>query len=135
MINASESIYSFSNILLRESGMRYTTEYEIIMKDGEAEVSLYGIKYTGGEDRRELYKRAMCSKETVLDLLNDCRFLSWNGFFGKHPRSVRDGTMFTLDAVVNQEEKIHAVGSENFPEHYRDFVNGLNSVFDNESEE
>ena len=127
---ASERIDSFGIILLRESRMRSTTEYEIVMKDEGAEISLYSIVYSSGEDRRELCKRAVCSTESFLKLLNDCRLLSWDGFFGAHPKSVHDGMMFSLDATVNREEKIHANGSENFPKHYRDFVNGLNSVLD-----
>ncbi len=127
-INASGKIDSFGVVLLRETRMRSITEYEIITKDGEAEVSLYGLILSGKGDRRELYKRAVCSKESFLKLLNDCSVLSWNGFVGKHPKSVCDGTMFSLDCVVNREEKIHATGSENFPHHYREFVNGLNTI-------
>ena len=37
-------IVSFDKVTLRESGMRYTVEYEIVTKDGIAEVSLYSIR-------------------------------------------------------------------------------------------
>ncbi len=39
-------IVSFEIVTLRTSGMRYTGETEIVMKDGKAEVSQYGIRYT-----------------------------------------------------------------------------------------
>ncbi len=124
-------INSFSIVTLRETGMRGSTEYEIVMKDDEAEVSFYWIKYTQGEDSRELDKRAVCDKDIFLKLLNDCNILSWNGFSGKHPKGVLDGIMFKFDAVVNQEEKIYASGSANFPKHYRDFTSGLYAILNN----
>ena len=124
----NKKIESFSIVTLRETGMRGSSEFEIVMKDDEAEVSLYRIKYTQGKDIRELDKRAVCSKETVIKLLNDCNILSWNGFVGKHPKGVLDGIMFTFEAMVDQGEKIYAHGSENFPKHYRDLTNVLYKI-------
>ena len=124
----NKKIESFSIVTLRETGMRGSSEFEIVMKNDEAEVSLYSIKYTQGKDIRELDKRAVCSKETVIKLLNDCNILSWNGFVGKHPKGVLDGIMFTFEAMVDQGEKIYAHGSENFPKHYRDLTNVLYKI-------
>ena len=124
----NKNIESFSIVTLRETGMRGSSEFEIVMKNDEAEVSLYSIKYTQGKDIRELDKRAVCSKETVIKLLNDCNILSWNGFVGKHPKGVLDGIMFTFEAMVDQGEKIYAHGSENFPKHYRDLTNVLYKI-------
>ena len=70
----------------------------------------------------------MCSTDTVLELLNKCRILSWDGFNGPHPKNVKDGIMFTLKATVNEGKKIYATGSQNFPKHYRDFRDGLNAL-------
>ena len=123
-----EPTTSFETVLLRQSGMRGTTEHEMVMKDGKAEVSLYRIRYTDGEDQRVLEERSVCSPEEVLTLLNNCNLLSWNGFRGPHPKHVKDGIMFTLDAVVNDNRKIHAEGSENFPKHYREFTDGLYTI-------
>ncbi|MCR5150669.1 MAG: hypothetical protein K6B52_05545 [Clostridiales bacterium] len=118
-------IVSFEIITLRTSGMRYTGETEILMKDGKAEVSQYAIMFSQDEDRRKLEKRAICDEQTMLKLLNDCKLLSWDGFKGPHPKGVLDGTIFSLNAVVNGNVKIYASGSENFPKHYRDFTDGL----------
>jgi hypothetical protein len=126
--NRNGKIGSFDIITLRETGMRGSKEYEIVMKDGKAEVSFYRIKYTQGKDCRVLDRRAVCSVETVIGLLNDCNILSWNGFVGKHPKGVLDGIMFTFEAIVDQGEKIYAHGSENFPKHYRDLRNGLYEI-------
>ena len=40
----SEKIESFDIVTLRLSGMRFTTEYEIVMKGKDAELTEYGIR-------------------------------------------------------------------------------------------
>ena len=124
---------TFEIVTLRESGMRGSWEYEIVMKDGRAEVSLYMIRYTGGDDERELSLRAECGADEMITLLNDCRILSWDGFNGPHPKGVRDGIMFRFSATVNGGEKITASGSQNFPRRYRDFTDGLYGILHRES--
>ena len=119
------NITSFEIVKLHTIGMRYINDYEIVMKESEAEVSKYGNRYSGPEDIRIPEIQVTCSEKEVLKLLNDCKLLSWDGFYGKHPKGVRDGTMFRLEAVVNGSRKIHASGSQNFPRHYRDFTDGL----------
>ena len=42
---ASQKIESFEIVTLRLSGMRFTTEYEIVMKGKDAEVVEYAIRY------------------------------------------------------------------------------------------
>ena len=121
-------IVSFDVVTLRESGMRYVVEYEIVMKEDKAEVSQYGIRFSKGEDQRILEKRAVCDAEAIIKLLNDCALLSWDGFNGPHPKNVRDGIMFNLKATVNEGKKIYAAGSENFPRHYRELRDGIYSI-------
>ena len=123
-------IVSFEIVTLRISGMRFENEYEIVMNEGRAQVSRYGIRFTRDEDPRVLEARAECGEETVLGLLNDCKLLSWDGFHGKHPKDVRDGTMFTLKATVNGDKRIYADGSENFPRHYRELTDGLRELLE-----
>ena len=118
-------IESFEIISLRLSGMRYTTDYEIVRRGNDAELSQYSVRFTQTERTRCLEKRVVVSAKAVLQLLNDCKILAWNGFHGAHPRFVKDGTMFSLEAIVNDGAKIRADGSENFPRHYRDFTNAL----------
>lgn len=127
------AITSFERVTLRLSGMRSVTEYELVRKDGRAEVSQYGVRFSQKEDRRVLERRALCDEDTVLTLLNDCALLSWDGFNGPHPKGVLDGTMFTLKAVVNGDKTISAQGSENFPQHYREFIDGLCMILKNQS--
>ena len=92
---SSGKIVSFDTVTLRESGMRYVIEYEILMKADHAEVSRYGIRFARNEDQRILEKRAVCSTDTVLELLNKCNF-------PKHYRDFRDG-LNALSEVKNNE--------------------------------
>ena len=135
IINLFVKIKSFETVTLHTSGMRHVTDYEIVMNGDEAEVSQYAVGYRDGEKVRQLEKRAVCDRETVLQLLNGCCVLSWNGFHGRHPRGVRDGTMFTFRATVNGGEKISADGSQNFPKHFRDFTKGLYEILNGKASE
>lgn len=118
-------IESFEILTLHTSDMRYYADVEIVKKGDTAEVSQYQIRHRYPENERILEKRVLVSHTMVLKLLNECKLISWDGFHGKHPRGVLDGTMFSLNAVVNGGKKIRADGSQNFPKHYRDFTDGL----------
>lgn len=124
----TEKITSFEIVTLRLSGMRFTTEYEIVMKDKEAEVVEYAIRYEKNEDKRIPQRQTVCSADRILKLLNDCELVSWDGFHGKHPKNVKDGIMFSLNATVNGDRKIRAEGSENFPNHFRELRDGLHAI-------
>ena len=126
-IRKPEMAESFESITLRLSGMRFCIEYEVLMKDDLTEVVKYGIRFENGEDKRIVELKNTCEKERILKLINDCDLLSWDGFVGNHPKNVSDGIMFTMNAIIN-ERKIYAHGSENFPEHYREFIDGLTEI-------
>ena len=123
----AEKIESFETVTLRISGMRGTTDYEIVMKGNAAEVTEYRIR-SDKDEKRVPERQATCSAETVIKLLNDCELTAWDGFHGKHPSGVKDGIMFSLKATVNNGRKIKADGSENFPKHFREFRNGLHAL-------
>ena len=124
------SIDSLERLTLRETGMRFCEEYEIICKGEEAEVTLYGIRFNRGEDIRIPEKRKTHPAAAVLELVNSCGVASWNGFHGAHPKGVLDGTMFRLEALANGGARICAEGSQNFPRKYRDFTNGLRELLE-----
>ena len=109
--------------------MRYVNEYEIIMKDGKVEVSKYGFNHSNNEKKRILEKSKECTKEQILKLINDCHLMSWDSFYGKHPKGVRDGTMFNFNAIVNGNRHITASGSQNFPKNYKVFVQWIYELF------
>ncbi len=130
---AMKKIESFEVVTLYENGMRFSSVYEIVPRGENAEVSKYEKRYSGEKDERVLVKRAEISADEALELLNDCGLLSWNGFCGAHPRGVRDGIAFRLEAKVNGGEMIHADGSQYFPKNYRTFRDGLYQIlFKNE---
>ncbi len=127
--HSTKEISSFEIVTLHTSGMRYITDHEIVAKgDDKAEVTRYSIRFSDGKDIRIPEKQAVTGMDDVLKILNDCRMLSWDGFFGKHPKNVRDGEMFRLDASVNGGRTIHASGSENFPKDYRKFKDWLYEI-------
>ena len=123
-----EQITSFSTISLRISGMRSTEIYEILSRGGEAEISHYLLRYRNGEDERELQKRVAVPAADMIEVLNLCGVIKWDGFSGKNPPGLLDGTMFSFRAAVNDDRKICARGSNNFPRHYRDFTDALHRV-------
>ena len=129
-----EIIVSFESVEFRLSGMRFTNIYEIFNKEGKAELSLYNLFYCAEseEDRKRLEKRVVTDSKTIIDLLNDCGIIKWDGFSGANPRGVRDGYMFTFTAVVNDGRRIYANGSNNFPKHYHDFTNKLTELLSEE---
>lgn len=111
--------------------MRVTEQYEILLSGDKAEVSLYFLSYENREEKYNLQKRATVSESEMLDVLNQCGVLKWNGFSGKNPPHVLDGVMFRFTAVVNDGRKIIANGSNNFPKHYREFTSALRNVLNN----
>jgi hypothetical protein len=127
-IFGKETITSFENVTLRISGMRAASEYVIVMKDGMAELSEYNGFHQDEGDAGTPRKRVTCGADRVLKLMNGCGLLSWDGFHGKHPKGVRDGTAFILKAAVNGGKTIFAHGSQNFPAHYREFTDGVRDI-------
>ena len=128
MFGKEERIDSFTKITLRESGMRGTWEYEVISKGDEAEVTLYVHRYVDSERRREAEETHTCSKDEIVELLNQTGVMKWDGFHGKHPKHVLDGIMFGFTAEVNDGKTIHADGSQNFPNGYHDFERRISEI-------
>lgn len=120
-----ETITSFGKIRLRISGMRITEVYEILCRGDEAELSQYWLRYENHEDKYILQKRAIVPAADIVGVLNQCGVMKWDGFSGKNPPGVLDGTMFRFTATVNGDRSICADGSNNFPKHYRDFTDAL----------
>ena len=131
VLNLFRRIRSFETVTLHTSGMRHVTDYEIVNRGDEAEISQYAVGYCDGEEVRQLQKRAVCSAKRALKLMNKCRLLSWDGFNGKRPTGIKDGTIFILKANVNEGKEIYATGSQRFPRHYRVFKDGLNEILNN----
>ncbi|MBQ6478573.1 MAG: hypothetical protein IJI44_04300 [Erysipelotrichaceae bacterium] len=133
MLFKKKKIDTFERIDLRISGMRYMQEYEIVAAEEGTELLFYENGYQ--DENRVPQSRIRCDREEILNLLNSCDILCWDGFFGKHPRYVSDGEMFLFTAIVDEGKKIRAEGSENFPKHFSEFRKGLREILEREDEE
>lgn len=102
--------------------------YQFADEDDATELRYYREVYSGEETVPALENSAVCDKQVVIALLNTCNIMCWDGFHGKHPRNVKDGTMFIFTATVNGGKTIHAEGSANFPKGYHEFVKALNEM-------
>ena len=131
MMFTRTKIVSVQELRLHLNTMRSETEYELVQAEEGLQLTLYAFRYTDGEKRRYTEKTVSCDQETVLALLNDCSIASWNGFHGKHPHGVLDGTVFRFNALVNDGVSIQAEGSQNFPGHFQELRQGLSSLLQN----
>lgn len=123
---AVKEIKTVEMLHLRINTMRSSVEYEI--KGGPRPVlSLYRLGY-GDREAAALEKSVTCDQATPADLLNACGVCRWDGFHGKHPRHVSDGTAFRFHATVNGGVDIRADGSQNFPKGYRELVRALDDL-------
>ena len=113
-------ITSLEKLTLSETGMRSQDIFEILTEGSQAAIFHYGRFYRNGEEQKELLRQCHCELSELLEVLNKCRLLAWNGFHGAHPRNVSDGIMFSLKALVNENRSVRAEGSENFPRHYHE---------------
>jgi len=122
------AVTSVESVSLTLHGMRGSSVYEITGDAEKTELSLYRLVYSGKETVRELEKSVVCDTKTILEVMNTCRILRWDGFHGKHPKHVSDGIMFRFMATVNGSTEIRADGSANFPKGYHEFVRALNQM-------
>ena len=125
---APEIVTSEETMTLTFRGMRGSYVYKFEGEADTPELRRYREAYRNGEDELVLEASAPCGAETMIELMNTCGILRWDGFHGKHPKNVKDGIMFDFRATVNDGQEIHADGSENFPKGYHDFVRELNKI-------
>ncbi|MBO4500620.1 MAG: hypothetical protein J5760_00155, partial [Clostridia bacterium] len=92
-------IDSFEMIKYHMSGMRFIHDYEILPEGEKAVISLYLPNFRRDEEERKLLCRCELPMDKMLDILNQNKIGSWNGFDGPHPRGVLDGIMFRFEAT------------------------------------
>ena len=121
----NNNIISVWKITLTLQGMRgsYVYKYE-----NQRELQRYREICRDREGKLMLEVSAPCGVETMIELMNTCNILRWDGFHGKHPKNVKDGIMFRLEATVNGGQTIYAEGSANFPKGYHEFVRALDAM-------
>ena len=126
--NAKKVITSVEEMTLTLRGMRGSYVYKIVCESDKPELRLYREVFSGEDTILELEKKAVPDTQVILDLMNSCGILRWDGFHGKHPKNVQDGIMFTFSAAVNGGQTIRADGSANFPKGYHEFIRTLNAI-------
>ena len=126
----SKKIASVESVTLTLRGMRGSTVYEIVNDTEQLELRFYREFYSNGESVLKLENSTVVDTCAFIEFMNNCGVIRWDGFHGKHPRNVNDGTMFSFTAIVNDGQTIRADGSENFPKGYREFVRGLNNMLE-----
>jgi len=124
----NRAVTSLESLTLTRQGMRGTTLHEISVNGEKAELRFYRVVLINGEDTRILEKSTECDTQAIIECMNACGILRWDGFHGKHPKNVQDGIMFRFSASVNGGVVIHADGSANFPKGYHDFVRVLDQL-------
>ncbi|MBQ2825321.1 MAG: hypothetical protein IJF19_03505 [Clostridia bacterium] len=134
---------SFNKTVTSIEAMRLTTNsyheggtaYEIAVMDEKIELKYYRDEYY--EDNgfvSELKVIAVCDSEDFIELMNNCKVMSWDGFLGTHPVDVLDGASFGFTATVNGGQEINASGSSNYPKGYGEFITGLHKILNDVGE-
>ena len=126
--DSDKTVTSVEVMTLTLRGMRGGFVYKFEGEGDAAELRRYREIYANGENELALEESVPCGTQTMIDLMNTCGIIHWDGFHGKHPRNVRDGIMFTLSAAVNGGQTIYADGSANFPKGYHEFVRALDAM-------
>ena len=123
-----DEIRTVESALLRVSGMRFRTEYEITREGCETELAQYDVRYRDGADERVRTAGIRMPSSDVAALFNRCGLIAWDGFDGPHPKDVLDGIMFRFSATVDGDRSIRAEGSENFPDGFHAFLRELDAL-------
>ena len=132
---ADSSVSAVSAMTLTLRGMRGTQVYTLANENGKTELRLYRSFFSDGKSVLKLEKSAECALETLIEQMNACGVLRWDGFHGKHPKKVQDGMMFCFQAVVNDGQSCRADGSANFPKGFHEFVQKLNRLLTEQTSE
>ena len=125
---AQKAVTSVETMTLTLRGMRGGYVYKFDGEGDATELRRYRETYSGGEDELVLESSVSCGVQTMIELMNTCAILRWDGFHGKHPKNVSDGIMFRFEAMVNGGQEIFADGSANYPKGYHDFVRNLDAM-------
>ena len=123
-----KTVTAVESMTLTLRGMRGGSVYTFDGEAGQTELRLYRERYSGTETILELEQSAVYAVQDMIELMNNCGIVRWNGFHGKHPKNVSDGIMFRFEAAVNGGQTILANGSANFPKGYHEFVSALNTI-------
>ena len=121
---SSKKVTDFDEIFLTTSpGRGKTTRYIIVCDDDETEISIKVTTSAKGDNGSTI--SGVCDTEDMIELLNDCEVLSWDGFDEVDKKS--SGIEFDFEAVINGKE-IEAEGRGKYPKNFEDFVEGVEEL-------
>ena len=126
--NTKKDVTSVETMTLTLSTMRGSYVYKFELEGDVTELRRYREIYLNKENKLALEGSVPCTAQVMIELMNTCGILRWDGFYGKHPKNVSDGVMFRFEATVNGGQKILANGSANFPKGYHEFVRALDAM-------
>lgn len=112
------------------------SDYEIVHTDEGVTISYYyGIwEYNDARNMEDYlarqYNGTKEDYQTILEVLNDCNFASWDGFHKTNSYAL-DGGGFALTAVINDGQKVQAHGSNAVPKHFSDFEKCISEMLAN----
>jgi len=122
------AVASVEEMTLTLRGMRGGWVYQFENNEEKTELRLCREVYAGEECELVPEQSMLCDPQTMVDLMNTCGIVRWDGFYGKRPNNVLDGVTFRFEAKVNGQRTITAEGSENFPKGYLAFLRSLDEM-------
>ena len=123
-----KTVTSVEAVTLVLQTMRGSCVYKVEGNGDAKELRRYREIYRSEAVELVLELSVPCDAQKLTELMNACGILRWDGFHGKHPKNVSDGTSFRFEATVNGGQTIRAEGSANFPKGYNEFVSALNAM-------
>ena len=130
-VGKPDKMFEFKSIRLRVQGMMATArEYEALKTKEGVEVSLYDGPWT--YDEKMTREDCLQSRKNGDDkfycemgeFFYEIGLEKWDGFNKSNP-DVLDGYTFTFEAETVDGKKMHAYGSNSYPENYRKFEDYL----------
>lgn len=122
-VSRAEELASFERVTVRLSGFRVPETLVIVRSGDKAEIARHEL-----DEDRPPERQAVCRAEDMLDLLRFCGLPAWDGFDGKRPPGLLDGTDFRLEAEVNGGTAVRARGSARFPSRFRTLTGCLHAI-------
>lgn len=110
-------------------------EYEVVVSGDDITVSRYiGSWRFTDEDREKYLDKRVSGKKELKDKINTAlirkiKIPDWSGFMGSDP-NVLDGTSFRFEAVLSDDTKIFANGTNAYPKGYPELVELLRGIVD-----
>ena len=122
-IGKSKKVTDFEEIYFTTSPGRGKSTRYIIINEGEETKITISVSTSARDGSGDRSEKGYCSTEDMIELLNDCDVLSWNGYDKKGDKDMD----FSFEGTINGEE-IEAKGKMAYPKNFEDFVDGVEDL-------